>query len=242
MGSGRSNVGPSRSLRSGTDPGDAVEVGPGEDKPRCKDDSALLLCPRTDSEELNEQHKIEQMDSDAVLYHTVQGATGQLMAKELQIERELQRRAAANRALALRLKVMRQRHHMRHRFHLGGHRYDPEPETFQNQTAESRLPPGVGAFGSKSDGLLGPVHQSRAAFDPASEVDVEPGERQPSKAHSETGPQSTYKKSSESWWKQGHRWRNTTLPHHTIEITNYPGFKAISLTQARTRGVFQVFN
>ncbi|GBG24169.1 Alpha-1,3-fucosyltransferase fut-1 [Hondaea fermentalgiana] len=61
-----------------------------------------------------ERRLIESMDSRAVLYHTVHGAEAKRMAQDLQIEREIQRRAVANRALALQIRVDRQRYDMRH--------------------------------------------------------------------------------------------------------------------------------
>mmetsp|Transcript_19963 Transcript_19963/g.32905 ORF Transcript_19963/g.32905 Transcript_19963/m.32905 type:complete len:694 (+) Transcript_19963:285-2366(+) len=213
-----------------------------------KDDSEIASRHRSIDEPLSvsQERMVDHMDSNAVLYHTVHGSNAKKMASQLMLEREVLRRAAANRAVVLKMSIDRQRHDMRH--HL-----------FHVNTSEQQfsMDQSIGTFSSlpvdhhdhnqhldgvrRSSSLWSRGRRRSKSKQRSRSLDHVPGGDEPptpedSETTQEQRPQSTAtrRRSSVST-------RNAST-HRTIDIATYSGYTTCSLAHERARGVFEVFN
>mmetsp|Transcript_11598 Transcript_11598/g.22820 ORF Transcript_11598/g.22820 Transcript_11598/m.22820 type:complete len:796 (-) Transcript_11598:1754-4141(-) len=184
-----------------------------------------------------EAHRIENMDSRAGLYHTIHGTEAKKLARELQIEREIQRRSVANRALVMKLRVDQQRYDMRH--HLRN-----VPSVSAGDFSDSSI------MGTKSLDNIKEINDANtnsigrsttnSHHDGENPLDEMHRSRQSSSrrnSHYEHSEQDTLR----SYNTLRRRIRGSSRKEKYADVVNWPGWTTSNLTCARTRGVFEVF-
>jgi len=165
-------------------------------------------------------------DISSVMYHTVHGADAEKMAEALRLERANQRKVVTARAMRLRHKLTQQRHDMRHLRPSKHVELDDISMLFEPQEGHR------GHTGSNGPSSVYSSNTQDWGQDETSDVDY-------------TSTNQSTRDSAPSSWSRTLRLRSRRSHHHrehkSVDILEYPGWSATSLTSARSTGKFQVF-
>jgi len=196
-----------------------------------QDDSMIMTHSRDHDDEIERMasDQLEKATDDndiqrtALMYHTVHGAEAKKMAEELRLEREVQRRTVANRALILKLRLDQQRYDMRH--HLRN--VHAVQANVTGDYAVERARSHDESRGGSGWWATTTTRRTLKAL-PASWALKE-------QDHSSGGLESASSTSGNSTLRNRNK-------RNTVRIEDWPGWSTTNLTCARSRGIFEVFS